>query len=183
MKSLFSGYQETSQVLTPLENDAWTADAVLQFLSPTRTKREELTPVDKLMSMLNLPLFTSQTLLTPVTDHNPSLSNKTTETPATLTSKTSPDQPKYPEHLDGSLGLFTIVMCALLVSCCAGIAYCHKKQEDETVLLERTIASTTEYSMPIPFSPEDDLPTYEEAAAPPTYDEVLKNLEDKPQRP
>ena len=37
--------------------------------------------------------------------------------------------------------------------------------------------------MPTPFCPEDDLPTYEEAAAPPTYDEALKNLEDTPQRP
>ena len=175
LKGLFSGFQEASQVLTPIENDAWTADAVLQLVTKTRSKRESNGPVDQLMRVLNMPLFPSLTLLTPVPEERRDQRTNQTETPLAPTSKMSPENKAHPDHLDGSLGMFTIIMCALLVSCCAGITYCHRKQDDQAALIEQTIASSTEYSMPIHFFPEDDLPSYEEAAAPPPYDEAIRS--------
>ena len=175
LKGLLSGFQEASQALTPIENDAWTADTVLQLVTKTRSKRESIGPVDKLMRVLNMPLFTSRTLLTPVQEEKPNRPSNQTETPLAPTSKKSPEHGNIPDHLDGSLGMFTIIMCALLVSCCAGIVYCNKKQDDQSALIESTVASSSEYLMPIHFFPEDDLPSYEEAAAPPTYDEAIRS--------
>ena len=174
LKSLVSGFQETSQVLTPIENDAWTADTVLQLVTKTRAKRESTGSVDKLMRVLSLPLFTSRTLLTPVIEEKRNRQNQT-ETPLAPTSKMSPKNRTDPHDLDGKLGLFAVIMCALLVPCCAGIVYCHRKQDDQAALIETTIASSSEYSMPFHFFPEDDLPSYEEAAAPPTYDEAVRS--------
>ena len=174
LKGLFSGFQEASQALTPIENDAWTADTVLQLVSKARSKRESNGPVDKLMRVLSLPLFTSRTLLTPVMEEERNRQNQT-ETPLDPTSKTSPKDKTDPYDLDGKFGLFAVIMCALLVSCCAGVVYCHRKPDDQAALIETTITSSSEYSMPFHFFPEDDLPSYEEVAAPPTYDEAVRH--------
>ena len=125
------------------------------------------------MRVLSLPLFTSRTLLTPVQEENPNRRSNQTETPLAPTSKMSPKNRTDPDDLDGKFGLFAVIMCALLVSCCAGIVYCHRKQDDQAALIETTIASSSEYSMPFHFFPEDDLPSYEEAAAPPAYNEAV----------
>ena len=64
IKNLFSGaaaeLQETSQLLTPLENDVWTATTILEVISKTRTKRETSespSAVSKLMKWLQLAVL------------------------------------------------------------------------------------------------------------------------------
>jgi len=81
--------------------------------------------------------------------------------------------------------MFTIIMGAVLVSCFAGIAYCHRKQDDQSSLMDQSTASTMEFSVPSHFIPEDDLPSYDKAVAPPTFDDAvrLEVPEDMPQRP
>jgi hypothetical protein len=67
-KQLFQGYQEATEVLTPLENDTWTADLVLQAANLVNRKKREVkskTFVSTMMEWLQMPLFSNQTLLTP----------------------------------------------------------------------------------------------------------------------
>ena len=185
IKNLFSGatagFQETSQLLTPLENDVWTATSVLEVISTARTKRETTetpTAVSKLMEWLQLSVLGPRTLLTPV-DNKEFFQNLKRTTGSTLNTTPSPADStrnrRHPDDLHGSMGLLVVIMTAFLVTCCAGIAICHRRREDQTPIMDnRSVSSITHYSLPFDIYQEDDLPSYEEAAAPPTYEDAIQ---------
>jgi len=69
IQQLFQGYREASEVLTPLENDTWTAEVILQAANAVSRKKRNIEPktsVSKLLSILQMPLFSNQTLLSPI---------------------------------------------------------------------------------------------------------------------
>ena len=185
IKNLFSGaaaeLQETSQLLTPLENDVWTATTILEVISKTRTKRETSespSAVSKLMKWLQLAVLGPRTLLTPLDDKEFLQNlNRTTESPRNTTPSPidSTRTRRDPDDLHGSMGLLVVIMTAFLVTCCAGIAICHRRQEDQNPIMEhQSVSSITDYSIPFGLYPEDDLPSYEEAAAPPAYEDAIQ---------
>jgi hypothetical protein len=83
VKQLFQDYQKATEVLTPLENNTWMADAVLQAASVVTRRKweaEQETPVSTMMHLLQLPLFQNQTLLTqPKLDQTPDVKKNSTE--------------------------------------------------------------------------------------------------------
>ena len=124
IKNLFSGaaaeLQETSQLLTPLENDVWTATTILEVISKTRTKRETSespSAVSKLMKWLQLAVLGPRTLLTPLDDKEFLQNlNRTTESPRNTTPSpaNSTRTRRTPDDLHGSMGLLVVIMTEFL---------------------------------------------------------------------
>jgi hypothetical protein len=59
--------QEATEVLTPIKNDTWTADVVLQAVNVVNRRKREVKSkslLSTMMDWLHLPLFRNQTLLT-----------------------------------------------------------------------------------------------------------------------
>jgi hypothetical protein len=79
IQQLFQGYREATDVLTPLENDTWTAEVILQATNAvSRRKREVQTrnPVSTMMDILELPLFQNRTLISPIQGNSTMTSQK-----------------------------------------------------------------------------------------------------------
>jgi hypothetical protein len=133
-KALFQGYQEATEVLTPLENDTWTADAVLQAANLVNRKKREVKPqsfVSTMMDWLQLPLFSNQTLLTVAkVNHttSESLQRNSTEGPTR-----SPGQAhRYSlENIFDFCIVAMVFLFAMMVAFAAGLAGKRARQNEE----------------------------------------------------
>lgn len=69
ISNLFQEYKEVGKALTPLENNTWMANTVLQAAQLVHRKKREVEPevqVSRMMHWLQTPLLHNQTILTPV---------------------------------------------------------------------------------------------------------------------
>jgi hypothetical protein len=135
-KILFQGYQEATEVLTPLENDTWTADVVLQAVNLVNRKKREVKPqsfVSTMMDWLQLPLFRNQTLLTVAkVNHttSESLPRNSTEGPTR-----SPGQAhRYSlENIFDFCIVAMVFIFAMMVAFAAGLAGKRARQNEEEI--------------------------------------------------
>jgi hypothetical protein len=133
-KLLFQGYQEATEVLTPIENDTWTADVVLQAANLVNRKKREVQTksfVSTMMDWLQLPLFRNQTLLT-IAEGNHTISEpqqrNSTEEPTR-----SPGQiHRYSlENIFDFCIVAMVFIFAMMVAFAAGLAGKRAQREEE----------------------------------------------------
>jgi hypothetical protein len=81
VQQLFQGYREATEVLTPLENDTWTAEVILQAANAVSRRKREVqsnNSVSIMMDLLQLPLFQNRTLISPL-QGNSTMTDRTIE--------------------------------------------------------------------------------------------------------
>jgi hypothetical protein len=133
-KTLFQGYQEATEVLTPLENDTWTADVVLQAVNLVNRKKRETKPqsfVSTMMDWLQLPLFRNQTLLTVAkVNHTTSESQPQNSTEGPTRSPSQAHRYSLENIFDFCIVAMVFIF-AIMVSFAAGLAGKRAQQNEE----------------------------------------------------
>jgi hypothetical protein len=139
-KQLFQGYQEATEVLTPLENDTWTADVVLQAANLVSRKKREVKSksiVSTMMDWLQLPLFRNQTLLTlSRVNHTISEPPRWNSTEGTLWSQVQFKRYSLENILDLCI-VAVVFLFAVVVAFAAGLAGKRAHSEDKLLIVER----------------------------------------------
>jgi hypothetical protein len=133
-KTLFQGYQEATEVLTPLENDTWTADVVLQAVNLVNRKKRETKPqsfVSTMMDWLQLPLFRNQTLLTVTKVNHTTLESQPQNTTEGPTRSPSQAHRYSLENIFDFCIVAMVFLFAILVAFAAGLAGKKARQNEE----------------------------------------------------
>jgi len=140
-------------VLTPLENDTWTAEVVLQAANAVSRKKREVkarNSVSTMMDLLQLPLFQNRTLISPI-QGNRTMTNQKIE-------NSTEGLPRYqilvkqePLEDPWDFGVVAIIfVIACVVASVAGLA--GKKERERKMLPDREMLLIVETR-----GPEKDL--------------------------
>ena len=155
IQRLFQEYREASEVLTPLENDTWTAEVVLQAVNAVSRKKrnvEQRTSVSKLMGLLQMPLFSDQTLISPLLGNHTMADQENGNSTEEFPRHQVFVQRKFIQEDPWDFGVVAVIFAiACLVAAIAGLAG-KKAHTKEVLLILDTRESDNE-----PAEPEDPI--------------------------